>query len=67
MVKYLVFKGFVCISYCCPEQVVMNVAVEVTYPPVLFCKSFPPSPFLLSSPFPKSASAVTHPSVLPGP
>lgn len=56
MVKYLVFKVFVC-----TEQVVTDVAVQVTYPPVLFCKSF------LSSPSPRSASAVTHPSVLPGP
>lgn len=44
MFKYLVFKGFVCVSSCSPEQVIhtsiaMDVAVQVTYPPVFFCKS----------------------------
>lgn len=67
MVKYLVFKGFLCVSYCSPEQVIMDVAVQVTYPSVLFCKSFPSATLLLSSRSPKSASAVTHPSVLPRP
>jgi len=44
MVKYLVFKGFECVSYCSPEQVIqpfiaMDVAVQVTYPAVFLCKS----------------------------